>query len=165
VATSSSASRRVEGLSLTYFSEVPSFNQKLGGYSAIPWVFRTLLSTMSPREWMLLSYLYLRSGPEGISWSTDRTIGDDIGLGPKKLTPHLKELERRGFIRMRRMGRNRYVKLVDPMWLAERLLQPDSDLAPEVRVRLTDDLHQIHRTRRSRAQVLQSSNEVSNGKA
>jgi hypothetical protein len=113
---------------------------------------------------MVLTYLYMRSGPEGISWSTDRVIGDDIGLGPKKLGPHLQELERRGFIRMRRMGRNRYVKLVDPMWLAEQLLKPGSELAPEVRQRLTDDLNQIYRTRRSRAQVLQS-NEVSDVKA
>jgi DNA-binding MarR family transcriptional regulator len=147
-------SRRVEGLRQAHFPEVPTFDQRLGGYSAVPWVYRTILAAFSPREWMVLSYLYLRSGPEGITWLTDETIGRDIGLGRKKLGPHVRRLAELGFIVTKRIGRQRFIKLVNPMALVDGLLQPRSFLAPEQRERLQQDLEQIERARRSRARDL-----------
>ena len=147
-------SQRVDGLRKQHFGEVPSFNPRLGGYSAVPWVYRTLLAAFTPREWMVLSYLYLRSGPEGITWLTDETIGTDIGIGRKKLGPHIKRLVEMGFIVAKRLGRQRYIKLVDPMSLAEKLVTSPSFLTPEQQQRLAQDLEQIWRTRRSRARDL-----------
>src|SRR5688572_17861793 len=121
-------SHRLDGLLETHFRGVPSFNQNLGGYAAVPWIFRSLLALMSARQWTILSYLYLRSGPQGLSWETDRTIALDLNIGAKKLSPHLRKLEELGFIATRRLGRNRYVKLVDPMSVAERFASEESSL-------------------------------------
>jgi DNA-binding MarR family transcriptional regulator len=109
---------------------------------------------MPPRQWMILTYLYLRSGPQGISWETDRDMGLDLGLGPKKVGPHIRQLEALGFIVSKRLGRNRYVKLVDPMTVARTWLATEGRLDAERQKRLVDDLEQIRRTRRSRAESL-----------
>jgi len=102
---------------------------------------------------MLLTYLYLRSGPEGLSWLTDKAIAADLGIGPKKLSPHFRQLEERGFIATKRLGRNRYVKLIDPMMLAERALVSTS-LPTTVHQRLKHDLDQIKRAQKTRARTL-----------
>jgi hypothetical protein len=147
-------SLRVEGLRRAHFANVPSFDARFGGYSAVPWVYRTMLGALSPREWMVLSYLLLRSGPEGLTWLTDRAIGTDIGLGAKKIGPHIRRLADYGFIATKRIGRQRFVKLVDPMSLLERLLGEESFLDAEQRQRLAQDVERINRARRMRARDL-----------
>lgn len=143
-------SQRIAGLDEAHFPGVPTFNTRLGGYSPLAWMYRSILDSFTPREWMVLTYLLMRSGPDGICWPTDKTIGVDIGLGPKKVGPHLRRLAERGFIVTRRLKGRRYVKLVDPMTLEKKLLGESSFLGAEQRQRLFSDYEQILRTRNQR---------------
>lgn len=144
---SASTPQRLAWLIREHFPDVTPFDARRGGFSPLPWVLRSLMHLMTAREWSLLCYFYLRSGPQGLSWETDQTIGLELGIGSKKVGPYVRRLEQLGFIATRRVGRNRYVKLVDPTVVAERLLDDGTSLTPERRARLQDDLNMIEQVR------------------
>src|SRR5258707_14819393 len=105
------------------FPDVPRFGTKRGMFSPLPWVFRTVLSAFPPRTWMVYSYLCMKSGPEGISWPTDKQIAHDLGVGVRKVGPHLKWLADLGFIVARDVDGLRYICLCDPVLGLEKLAE------------------------------------------
>jgi len=112
------AARAVERV----FPDVMRFKAK-ANFSAVPWLFRRALWLFQPRAWMVLTYLYLRSGPEGITWLTDKQIGIDIDLGYRKVGPQLRELESMGFIVIREFDGERFVCLIDPHFALRALVR------------------------------------------
>lgn len=122
-----------------YFPDVPKFEPD-GNFSALPWVFRTILSFFKPRDWQLLTYLMMRSGPHGLSWFTDKQIGADVGIGHRKVGTHLKALEEAGFILSKwAEDGTRYICLVDPVPVI-RQLAAKKKFTPDTLVRLNSDL-------------------------
>jgi hypothetical protein len=66
---------------------VPIFKSKEGKFSPLPWVLRRVQWLFQPREWQLLTYLMMRSGPESVCWQTDKEIAYDLDITAKKLAP------------------------------------------------------------------------------
>lgn len=98
-----------------HFSGVPIFEATGGKFSPLPWVLRKVQWLFAPREWQLLTYLIMRSGPESVTWQTDHEIAHDLDLGPKKIPPYLKDLEAKGFIKIVQAEGKRYVCIVEPL--------------------------------------------------
>lgn len=126
-----------------YFAEVPQFNTTNGMYSPIPWIYRNLLSVLQVRTWQILTLLLMRSGPESLSWLVDAQIANDVGIGRRKVAPHLRELEKLGFITSQVIDGLRYVCIVDPMVVVRKLLEENPTtnfLPPKVVAAIEDDL-------------------------
>jgi DNA-binding MarR family transcriptional regulator len=124
------------------FPDEPRYVPKRGTYSAMPWVLRRAVALFAPREFQLLVYLYLRAGPESLVWMSDRQIAVDLGVGHRKLSPHLRSLVQRGFIRMRDHDGERFILLLDPE-LALRKLVARGEIPPTMRDALADDFEKI----------------------
>ena len=126
-----------------YFSDVPVFSPGSGsGFSPLPWIYRRMLWLFSPREWQLLTYLLMRSGPEGVCWQSDKEIAFDLGIGPRKLAPHVKSLRDRGFIRVVEDQGQRYICLPEPIGVLRRLAESGEIRAERLQA-LNDDLEVI----------------------
>lgn len=113
-----------------------------GTYSAIPWVFRRALAAIPPRTFQVLVYLYLRSGPESVTWFTDRQIASDLGIGYRKLTPHLRWLTDNGFLAAASHAGDRFIALLSPEQ-ALRDLATAKKLSPDVMEAVAEDFETI----------------------
>jgi hypothetical protein len=121
------------------FPDVPRLSTKAGMFSPLPWVFRSVLAAFPPRTWMAYTYIIMKSGPEGISWPTDKQMAHDLGIGVRKVGPHLKLLVELGFIVMREVDGLRYICLVDPVVALEKLAEERS-MSPEMVASMREDL-------------------------
>ncbi|HTU56949.1 MAG TPA: hypothetical protein VMF89_00925 [Polyangiales bacterium] len=124
------------------FADAPRYVARRGTYSAMPWVLRRAIAIFAVREWMVLSYLYLGVGPESLVWLTDKQIATDLGVGHRKIGPHIRTLEQKGFLKTAEHEGVRYTLLLDPE-LALRRLAAEKALPPSVLDLLTDDFEAI----------------------
>jgi hypothetical protein len=124
------------------FAGRKAFDSNEGRYSSLPWVFRRVLGMFPPRTWQVYSYLVLRSGREALTWQTDRQIAVDIEVTHRKIAPHLKDLQKMGFIDVKEYDGERYVFLLDPM-LALDAMATDGRLCGDRLERLNEDLETI----------------------
>ncbi len=122
-----------------YFSDVPVFSTSGAGFSPLPWVYRRVLWLFAPREWQVLTYLTMRVGPEGVCWQNDKEIAFDLGIGPRKLAPHIKGLRDRGFVRIVEDQGQRYLCLPEPVGVLRRLVEKGEIHGERLRS-LNDDL-------------------------
>jgi hypothetical protein len=97
------------------FEGAHGYVPRKGTYSAMPWVLRRAIGLFpAPREWQLLTYLYLRAGPEALVWLGDKQIAVDLGVGYRKVGPHIRSLIAKGFLQSKEHDGQRYLLLVDP---------------------------------------------------
>jgi hypothetical protein len=106
--------RKAERIFLKLFSGVTRFNAANGKYSAIAWCLRRVQWLFAPRTWQVYTYVAMRSGPEAVSWQTDKQIAVDLGVTFRKIAPHLRTLQELGFLVMKEHDGERYVCLLDP---------------------------------------------------
>lgn len=81
----------------------------------------------------------MRSGPEGLSWMTDKQISHDVGIGHRKVGPHLRELVDLGLTAMQELEGTRYICLVDPVHVIAGLIEKKALPQPIIDA-LEDDL-------------------------
>jgi DNA-binding MarR family transcriptional regulator len=99
------------------------FDTKAKGFVPIPIEFRLLLRYLTPPQIRVLLYLQLRTSKEGLCFPTVEEIAHDIGVGtPKHVRPHLKELERKGFIEIGQKGGRTFFLMREPALILRRLL-------------------------------------------
>jgi hypothetical protein len=96
------------------FADAPRYVARKGSYSAMPWVLRRAVGLFAVREWQVLTYLYLRSGPESLVWLTDKQIAVDLDVGYRKVGPHLRALVEKGFLKTAEYDGQRYLLLLEP---------------------------------------------------
>jgi hypothetical protein len=80
----------------------------------MPWVLRRAVGLFVVREWQVLTYLYLRSGPESLVWMSDKQIAIDLDVGYRKIAPHIRSLVDKHFIELAEHDGQRYILLLDP---------------------------------------------------
>ena len=106
-----------------YFADVPNYaSDTSGGFSPLPWVLRRVISILSPREWQLLTYLMMRAGPEFVIWQTDSEIAFDLDIGARKLAPHFKSLQEKGFVVIKEDEGQRFICIPDPLHVLRALV-------------------------------------------
>lgn len=98
-----------------FFADTPKFEPRAGQFSPLPWIYRRLQWMFRPRDWQLLTYLIMRSGPEAIVWLTDKQIAHDLDLGHRKVGPHLRSLATLGFIAIAEGEGSRFIAITDPV--------------------------------------------------
>jgi len=96
------------------FPDAPRYIPRKRSYSAMPWVLRRAVSLFGVREWQVLTYLYLRTGPESLVWMNDKQIAVDLGVGHRKVGPHIHSLAAKGLLRTKEHDGVRYLLLLDP---------------------------------------------------
>ena len=121
------------------------FDTRRKGFVPLPIILRKVLWYLSPAELRVLVYLALRASKYGICYPTLEEIAHDLGMsGRKNLTPHLKSLEEKKFIRTRTAAGKKFFLILDPRVGIEHLLSSGS--MPEDRLleidELLEDLHQ-----------------------
>ena len=97
------------------FRDADRYVPAKGTYSAVPWVLRRAIGTLfTVREWQVLTYLYLRSGPESLVWQADTQIAIDLGVGHRKIGPNIRKLVEKGFVAAAEYDGQRFLLLLDP---------------------------------------------------
>jgi DNA-binding MarR family transcriptional regulator len=134
----SKAKRMLEKL----FPEAPRYVPRKGTYSAMPWVLRRAVGLFSVREWQVLTYLYLRSGPESLVWMSDKQIAIDLDVGARKVGPHIRALVAKGFLKAAEHDGVRYLLLLDAE-AALRGLAASGGIPKRVLEQLGDDFEVI----------------------
>jgi hypothetical protein len=124
------------------FPEAQRYVPRKGSYSAMPWVFRRAASLFNVREWQVLTYLYLRSGPESLVWMSDKQMAIDFGIGPRKVGPHIRSLVAKGFLSAVEHDGTRYLLLLDPE-AALRGMAARGAVPPRVLGLLADDFETL----------------------
>jgi len=115
------------------------------GFVPLPIVLRKILWFLTPPEVRVLIYLSLRASKYAICYPTEEEIAHDLGMsGRKNLTPHLRSLEEKHFIKTHTASGKKFFLIHDPRIAIERLV--DSGKVPEDRIfeinQLLEDLHQ-----------------------
>lgn len=98
------------------------FDTSTKGFVPVPLEFRRLLRHLTASQTRVLLYLQLRASKEGICFPAVEEIAHDLGVTPKHVRPHLRELERKGFLRMRAKGGKTYYLLHDPAIAIRKLV-------------------------------------------
>ena len=123
-----------------HFKDVRTYSSDTsGGFSQLPWVLRRVQWLFTPRAWQVLTYLMMRAGPDAVVWQTDKEIAFDLGIGPRKLAPHIKSLVERGFIRVVDAEGQRLICIPDPLDVI-RSLVASGEIRDEQLDSLNDDL-------------------------
>jgi DNA-binding MarR family transcriptional regulator len=100
------------------------FDTKRKGFVPLPIILRKVLWFLTPPEVRVLIYLSLRASKYGICYPTEEEIAHDLGMsGRKNLTPHLRSLERKNFIRTHTASGKKFFLIHDPRYAIERLAQ------------------------------------------
>jgi hypothetical protein len=115
------------------------------GFVPLPIIWRKILWYLSPPELRVLIYLILRASKYGICYPTLEEIAYDLGMaGRKNLTPHLRTLEAKHFIKTHTASGKKFFLIHDPRIAIERLAQ-DGEVNEERFSEINDllcDLHQ-----------------------
>jgi hypothetical protein len=94
------------------------------GFVPLPIILRKILWYLTPPELRVLIYLILRASKYGICYPTLEEIAYDLGMkGRKNLTPHLRSLETRHFIKTHTASGKKFFLIHDPRVAIERLVQ------------------------------------------
>jgi len=121
------------------------FDTNRKGFVPLPIVLRKILWFLSPPELRVLIYLVLRASKYAICYPTEEEIAHDLGMsGRKNVTPHLRSLEEKHFIKTHTALGKKFFLIHDPRIALERLAQAgklDDNRLFEVN-ELLEDLHQ-----------------------
>jgi hypothetical protein len=94
------------------------------GFVPLPIILRKILWYLTPPEVRVLVYLALRASKYGICYPTEEEIASDLGMtGRKNLTPHLRSLEGKHFIKTHTASGKKFFLIHDPRIAVERLAQ------------------------------------------
>jgi hypothetical protein len=100
------------------------FDTSRKGFVPLPIVLRKILWFLTPPEVRVLIYLNLRASKYGICYPTEDEIAHDLGMsGRKNLTPHLRSLEEKHFIKTHTASGKKFFLVHDPRVAIERLAQ------------------------------------------
>lgn len=118
------------------------FDTKQGGFVPLPIILRKALWYLTPPEIRVLIYLMMRTSKYGICYPTEEEIAYDLGVsGRKNITPHLRTLEKKHFIKTHNATGKKFFLIHDPRFAIERLIQDgevDSDRIAEMNELLGD---------------------------
>jgi hypothetical protein len=123
----------------TRFADVEVFRPAGGKFSPLPWIYRRVLWLFAPREWQILTYFMMRVSQEGVLWQSDKEIAFDLGIGFRKLAPHMKALRERGFILVVEELGQRYICLPEPAGVLRRLVE-SGEISGDRLLALNEDL-------------------------
>jgi hypothetical protein len=99
-----------------------TFKTTRGGFVPLPIIYRKLFRKLSAPQVRVLVYLCTRASKYGLCYPTYEEIAHDLGLdGRKNLTPHIKELERMGFITTATSEGKKFYLINDPIVPMEHL--------------------------------------------
>ncbi len=107
-----------------YFPDADSivFETAKKGFVPLPIVLRKGLRVLSAAELRVLIYLMTRASKYGICYPTLEEIAYDLGMnGRKNLTPHLRKLEEKHFIKTHTASGKKFFLILDPRIALERL--------------------------------------------
>ncbi|HEY2233302.1 MAG TPA: helix-turn-helix domain-containing protein [Candidatus Angelobacter sp.] len=105
-------------------SSARTFQTTRGGFVPLPIIYRKLFRKVSAPQLRVLVYLCTRASKYGLCYPTYEEIAHDLGLdGRKNLTPHIKELEKMGFITTASAEGKRFYLINDPIVPMEHLYQ------------------------------------------
>jgi hypothetical protein len=121
------------------------FDTARKGFVPLPIILRKILWFLTAAEVRVLTYLITRASRYGICYPTEEEIAHDLGMaGRKNLTPHLRALEQKHFIKTHNASGKKFFLIQDPRIAIERLVHAGK--VPEDRVfeinELLEDLHQ-----------------------
>ncbi|MGC1108148.1 MAG: helix-turn-helix domain-containing protein [Candidatus Acidiferrales bacterium] len=115
------------------------FDTRKKGFVPMPIILRKILWYLTPPEFRVLGYLMLRASKYCICYPTEEEIAHDLGMsGRKNLTPHLRSLEKKHFIRTHTASGKKFFLIHDPRIALQRLAQ--SGELDETRVFEINDL-------------------------
>ncbi len=130
-----------------YFPEADTvvFDTGRKGFVPLPIILRKILWYLTAPEVRVLVYLALRASRYFICYPTEEEIASDLGMkGRKNLTPHLRSLEEKHFIKTHTASGKKFFLIHDPRIAIERLAQAgklDDDQIFEIN-QVLEDLHQ-----------------------
>ncbi len=130
-----------------YFKGADSvvFDTVRKGFVPLPIILRKGLRVLTPPELRVLIYLMTRASKYGICYPTLEEIAYDLGMnGRKNLTPHIRKLEEKHFIKTHTASGKKFFLIHDPRIALGRLAkggQLDDDQIFEIN-ELLHDLHQ-----------------------
>jgi DNA-binding MarR family transcriptional regulator len=105
-------------------AETLVFDTNRKGFVPLPIILRKILWYLTPPEVRVLIYLALRASKYGICYPTEEEIASDLGMkGRKNLTPHLRSLERKHFIKTHSAPGKKYFLILDPRLALQRLAE------------------------------------------
>ena len=121
------------------------FDTARKGFVPLPIILRKILWLLTAAEVRVLIYLITRASRYGICYPTEEEIAHDLGMaGRKNLTPHLRTLEEKHFIKTHNASGKKFFLIQDPRIAIEELVHAGK--VPEDRVfeinELLEDLHQ-----------------------
>lgn len=100
------------------------FHTERKGFVPAPIILRKILWLLSPAEVRVLLYLMLRASQYFICYPTEEEIAHDLGMkGRKNLTPHLRSLESKHFIKTHTASGKKFFLIHDPRIAIERLVK------------------------------------------
>jgi DNA-binding MarR family transcriptional regulator len=99
-----------------------TFTTAGGGFVPFPIIYRKLFRKLTPPQLRVLVYLCTRASKYCLCYPTYEEIAHDLGLGGRKnLTPHIKALEKNGFISTRTSEGKKFYLIHDPRVPIEQL--------------------------------------------
>jgi hypothetical protein len=100
------------------------FDTKQGGFVPMAIILRKILWFLTPPELRVLVYLMARASRHGICYPTEEEIAHELGMsGRKNLTPHLRSLEAKHFIKTHTASGKKFFLIHNPRIAIERLAQ------------------------------------------
>jgi hypothetical protein len=94
------------------------------GFVPLPIILRKILWYLTPPEVRVLIYLMLRASRFGICYPNLEEIAYDLGMkGRKNLTPHLRSLETKHFIKTHTASGKKFFLIHDPRVAIQRLVE------------------------------------------
>lgn len=99
------------------------FDTSRRGFVPLPIVLRKILWHLTPPEVRVLVYLASRASKYGICYPSEEEIAHDLGMsGRKNLTPHLRSLEKKHFIKTHTASGKKFFLIIDPRVAIENLV-------------------------------------------
>jgi len=141
------------------------FDTKRAGFVPLAIILRKILWFLTPPEVRVLVYLMARASKYGICYPTEEEIAHELGMkGRKNLTPHLRSLESKHFVKTHTASGKKFFLIHDPRIAIERLAQ-SGKLNDEHLFEINDlleDLGQLPCRKRRRSPVRKPSEENEN---
>jgi hypothetical protein len=99
------------------------FDTARKGFVPLPIILRKILWFLTAAEVRVLIYLTTRASRHGICYPTEEEIVHDLGMaGRKNLTPHLRSIEEKHFIKTHTASGKKFFLIHDPRIAIERLI-------------------------------------------
>lgn len=98
------------------FPEDRAFDPKRKYFVPLAWVYRRLLHVISPRDWMVLTWLMMNASKEGVVVELNRRelMHDMDYQAASKLAKSLEHLEEQGLIKRKVDRGKEHVLIIDP---------------------------------------------------